>query len=144
MADLFECLDDLGRELSEKMDDIAQKAVEMSEIRNYNRQIRELKRENAKIFQAIGEIIYEKYMDKQSLDDNLTTLCFTIRRKEEFIYSYVKKIAEIKEMKVCSSCGEFMLRDAAYCSKCGAKKEKSGTDTQETVGENEDGDILKS
>lgn len=53
MADLFECLDDLGRELSEKMDDIAQKAVEMSEIRSYNRQIRELKRETQKYFRRL-------------------------------------------------------------------------------------------
>lgn len=37
MADLFECLDDLGRELPEKMDDIAQKAVEMSEMRSRKR-----------------------------------------------------------------------------------------------------------
>lgn len=144
MADLFECLDDLGRELSEKMDDIAQKAVEMSEIRSYNRQIRELKRENAKIFQAIGEIIYEKHMDKKSLDNNITTLCFIIRRKEEFIHSYVKKIAEIKKMDVCSNCGEFMQQDAVYCSKCGVKKVENSTDAQETVRENEDEDILES
>lgn len=42
MADLYEYLDDLCRELSVKLDDLAQKAVDMSEIRNLNRQISSL------------------------------------------------------------------------------------------------------
>ena len=143
MADLYEHLDDLGRELSEKLDNLAQKAVDMSEIRNLNRQIRAVKRENAGTFQAIGEIVYERYMNKQSLDNDLTTLCFTIRRKEEFIHSYMKRIAEIKKMDVCSNCGEFMQRDAVYCSKCGVKKGENSTAAQETVEENADEDILE-
>lgn len=143
MADLYEYLDDLGRELSEKLDDLAQKAVDMSEIRNLNRKIRGVKRENAGTFQAIGEIIYERYMDKQSLDDDLTTLCFAIRRKEEIIHFYMKKIAEIQKMDVCSSCGEFIQQDAVYCPKCGVKKGENCTAAQGTEEESTDEDILE-
>ncbi|MFQ9716205.1 MAG: hypothetical protein ACLRVB_09170 [Blautia sp.] len=144
MADILEYLDDLGRGLSEKMDYMTQKAVDMSEIRNLNRKIRAVKRENAEIFQEIGEIIYEEYVDKKSLDDNLTSLCFTIKKKEELIHSYIKKIAEIKKMEVCSSCGEFMPQDAVYCSKCGVKKGEKSTVSQETVENNEDKNIAES
>lgn len=135
MADLFECLDDLGRELSEKMDCLLKKATDISEIRYYNSQIRDVERENAETFQMIGKYIYKKYMEKQELGEELTELCSIIQRKDEFIHLYKKKIAEIKRMEICSNCGEFIPNDANYCPKCGTKKDKCETAVPEVVRE---------
>ena len=82
-------------------------------------------------YQAIGKIVYNRYLADGIADESVFEACQSLDElfKEKVILK--EKKAEIKKSVSCIECGEFNKADAVYCSKCGAKL--SQTESDDTV-----------
>lgn len=74
-----------------------------------------------KNFEALGKLYFEAVKDTEIEDDEVKSLVAKIKEKTELIKQINEEMGAIKNMKVCSACGEFVKDDAQFCSSCGEK-----------------------
>ena len=97
--------------------------------------VRTLQREIRKKYADLGEIVYRRYVDGDTPDEELTGHC-------EVVMGLQKELAECKESmaakqgkNVCPACGISNPKDAVFCMYCGAElpgeeEEKEGKEPE--------------
>ena len=128
MAGIFEYVDNICRYVSEKTDDLAQRIGEEMALQKIQSQIREDERGISRIFQKIGECVYEDMKAETVTDVKLKQLFTAVGIKKASIKEYKRRAAKIKNMDMCGNCGEFVENSAVYCPCCGNKIERCGTE----------------
>lgn len=112
-----------------KVTDKAQNAVE---IGRFNTQINNIEREMGLYFQRMGEVFYEGYRNKDmSLAEkemmDLAKTCDLLAEERDEIRG---KIAELRNERLCSSCGKVVTEEALFCQYCGHKLGKANKPAQ--------------
>ena len=132
MADFFgslkENLESLGKTISEKAEVVSKKTEEAVEIQKIKSQIRVMERNNARDFEDIGKMIYDRFKKGNVVDTEFVELCEAIEDREESIEAYKKQVAAIKGLDVCPNCKEHLDPTVVFCPKCGAKVEDDAVD----------------
>ncbi len=115
--DFFE---QIGEKIMATGNELSQKAKEMSSVASLKNQIRDEENKIAKIYQAIGQKYYEAHKDDES--DAFAEDFASIVAAQEGIKTLNEQINEIKGIVKCAECGADVDAEAAFCSKCGAKR----------------------
>lgn len=112
-------LDDLGRTLSDKGREAAQMAKEVAELVQLKTQLSAEKSRLRDLYSSIGKAYYEKHQQEE--DGEFSKSFAVIRQSFQKMEELERKIGQLDGSKMCSACGAPMAKDAAFCSKCGAK-----------------------
>ncbi|NLC67640.1 MAG: zinc ribbon domain-containing protein [Clostridiaceae bacterium] len=127
----------LFEQISKKVGEAAQvaakKSGELVEIAKLNMNIVAEEDKIKNIYLKIGENTYAKYRSGNEIDADFIADCEKIMEYQKVLDGLKAKIREIKNMKLCTSCGEEVQDNALFCPKCGAKLEK--TDSQQEQAE---------
>ena len=100
---------------------VGKKTEEFVETQKMRNKVRTLQREIRKKYADVGEIVYKRYVDGDTMDEELTGHC-------EVVMGLQKELAECKESmaakqgkNVCPACGISNPKDAVFCMYCGAE-----------------------
>ena len=116
---------------------VGKKTEEFVETQKMRNKVRTLQREIRKKYADVGEIVYKRYVDGDTMDEELTGHC-------EVVMGLQKELAECKESmaakqgkNVCPACGISNPKDAVFCMYCGTElpgeeeeKEEEGIDIE--------------
>lgn len=80
-----------------------------------------LKVKVSKDYKKLGKIYYESLKDNENLPDDIAAAVEDINEKKMLIKKTEAQIAEIKNKRICPSCGASVEKEAAFCSVCGEK-----------------------
>ena len=116
MRDFF---GELGKRIGETAETMTSRAGDAIEIQRLKGQIRDLARGNAVDLMDLGKTIYDRYKAGEELEDSVKGICDAIKKREESIADYEKKISRIKGAAECPNCGKMVAKDMAYCPYCG-------------------------
>lgn len=89
----------------------------MSEKNRINKEIKNLTSEIDTSLSSIGKILYEE--DREN--EKFKNLFDAIDAKKAEIENLNKQLNELEGTVPCSSCGELVQKDIAFCPKCGNK-----------------------
>ena len=124
---------------------VGKKTEEFVETQKMRNKVRTLQREIRKKYADLGEIVYRRYVDGDTPDEELTGHC-------EVVMGLQKELAECKESmaakqgkNVCPACGISNPKDAVFCMYCGAELPGEEEDwfTQGSVEETEEEEETK-
>lgn len=106
-----------------KVTDRAQNAVEIGRL---NTQITTIEREMGLYYQKMGEVFYEGYRhkDMSAAEKEMIELAKTCDLLAEERDEIRSKIAELKNERLCGSCGKMVTEDGLFCQYCGHKLQK--------------------
>ena len=100
---------------------VGKKTEEFVETQKMRNKVWTLQREIRKKYADLGEIVYQRYVDGDTLDEELTGHC-------EVVMGLQKELAECKESmaarqgkNMCPACGISNPKDAVFCMYCGAE-----------------------
>lgn len=114
--------DEIGKKVSEAGQKTIQKTKELSDTTRLNAMISdEEKKINNNYFQ-IGKLYVLNYKD--NYEESFAGMLSAINESELKISEYRKQIQNIKGVQHCVKCGAEVLRNAAFCSSCGAAMPK--------------------
>lgn len=122
--------DDLGKKLTQKSQDIAEKTKNFTEIAKLNSQISDEEKALDKTFQELGKAYFEAHKD--DAEEALKGFVESINSSNEAIAEYKKEIALIKGVTNCPACGAEVPSGAAFCNFCGHKMEAPEAPAQRT------------
>lgn len=111
-------LDELGKTITDKGREAAQKAMEVAEILQIKAQVSNEKSKLNQLYAAVGKIYIERY--QENAEDAFKDLYTEIHNVLANIRALEEKIRELDGSKLCSTCGASTEREAMYCSKCGS------------------------
>ena len=100
---------------------VGKKTEEFVETQKMRNKVRTLQREIRKKYADVGEIVYKRYVDGDTMDEELAGHC-------EVVMGLQKELAECKESmaakqgkNVCPACGISNPKDAVFCMYCGTE-----------------------
>jgi len=99
------------------------KTNEMIEVTKLNKKISDSQHAITENYLAIGKLVFEKYTNGSSLDEDVASNCKTISELQEEIKKLQEQINGVKGGETCSNCGSMVAKDAKFCPKCGNKME---------------------
>ena len=131
MGDFFGKLENLGKIISKKaeevskktgevVDVVAKKAEETVEITKIKSQIGTMERNNERDYKDIGKMIFERYKKGEVVDNEFIELCEAISEREDSIRKAKEEIANLKGLEVCPKCDAHVEAGVNFCPKCGA------------------------
>ncbi len=88
--------DEWGQRAKDVASDIGKRAQDSLDVQRIKGQIRSLNRSNERDFQEIGKIIYDKYKNGETVEEDVTGLCDGIQGREEEIENHQAQIDQIK------------------------------------------------
>lgn len=111
---------ELGRSISRATRQAYDKTSVFVESTKISAQLSSQQREIEKLYQKIGENIYKKVRQGEyEPDAEVMLVVEEIRKRQGQMSSMRKNLAEVRNMKVCPSCGELIQAEVAFCPKCG-------------------------
>lgn len=138
---------DLGKKISEGVQDASEKAAELVEVNKLNFAISKEKTAIDEAKRRIGDKIFAMYQTGQTLPDTLTDELTSIGSHLQAIAGFEAKISEIKSgqggqttetmaantptpaetvpgaetSRFCGNCGAALAEGSAFCGECGQK-----------------------
>ncbi len=100
----------------------AKKSGELVEITKLNMSISSEEDKIKKVYSEIGKSVYESFTKGET--GAYSKQCEEIETYKETIKQLKQKILDLKDSKVCQSCGTEVAAAVAYCPKCGNKLEE--------------------
>lgn len=97
------------------------KSEDMVEIAKLNKAITNEEDRIKLTYIEIGKVVYSKFEKNEIADSELVNLCNKVVEFQKNIINIRQKIAEIKNVKVCSKCGTEADLNSEFCIKCGEK-----------------------
>ena len=87
-----------------------------------NLYIADKKQEKEKTLEMLGTLVYEAYKAGTDPDtDKVAEKCVIVDKLNEEIDELKKAIHDVKNVKLCQSCGAEIKNDHNFCPKCGEK-----------------------
>lgn len=133
----------ITKSLSESASNVVQKSNDLIEITKLTGEIDNEEREKELLYLDIGKLIYNSYVTKTDIREEIENKCKAILEHDEQIKKIKEEILVVKKLKMCSVCGVEMNIDINFCPSCGNKQELIiNNDFQESSGSIEDDDTL--
>ena len=114
-------VENLAKKFGEISQTTGKKANELVEVTKLSLNISSEEDKIQRAYKEIGEKIYKQYADGDTTDEALLEICQNIDASKHNIATYKDKIIEIKNIKLCVTCGSETQKSDQYCRKCGAK-----------------------
>lgn len=138
---------DLGKKISEGVQDASEKAAELVEVNKLNFAISKEKSAIDEAKRQIGDKIFAMYQAGQAIPDTLTEEITSISSRLQAITGFEAKISDIKSgsgaqmvetpavdhptpaegepsgapVRFCANCGAALVEGSAFCGECGQK-----------------------
>ncbi len=109
------------------------KSEDMVEIARLNKAITNEEDRIKLTYVEIGKEIYSRYERNDNIHEELVELCGRIDEYHKNILGIREKIAQLKNVKICSSCGAELELNSEFCVKCGGKQEIFQTGNNEPI-----------
>lgn len=116
--------DNLGKKVGEAAQTAAKKSSELVETTKLNMNISTAEDKINKIYLKIGKNTFAKFNAGYEINPDFVDDCKEIKQLQDEINNLKAKIMELKNVKLCTSCGAELNRDVMFCPKCGSKQEQ--------------------
>lgn len=113
--------DALGKTISEKGKEAAQKAKVLTETMQLKGQISTEENNIQLAYREIGKLAYESRLQADA--EEYTMWFDKIDEAKNRVKELEEKINEAEGIRICRCCGAKVPRDAAFCNQCGTKAE---------------------
>ena len=110
-----------GEYVSKTASTIGKKTGEAFNAGKLNLQIFDLNTDLDVLYKEIGKLVYVSHTGGDTDSDELDAKLREVDEKLAKIAELKAEIEAQSDEKTCDVCGEVCERDAAFCSKCGAK-----------------------
>lgn len=100
---------------------VAGKTTNIVDVTKLNLSLSETERKTGKLYEKIGELVYERYASGTEFEGELAEICAEIEGLKDEADNLKEQIAALKNAAVCPSCGQVIDKSGDYCSKCGEK-----------------------
>lgn len=112
---------------------VAGKTTNIASVTKLNLSLNDTERKMSKLYEKMGELVYEKHLEGTEFDGEFGNICSEIDGLKKEADDLKEQIAALKNATVCPSCGQHNDKSGDYCSKCGEKlsgeKSSSSVDT---------------
>lgn len=112
--------DDLGNTLTRKAKGLSSRAENLYEIQKIRNKLSAQERMTEKLMMDIGKMIYTRYEQGEAVDGETGAICEEISQHMLEADHYRDAIAASKGEKFCPACHKAVMREASFCSYCGA------------------------
>lgn len=126
-----EFFDNLRQTITGTAEVVGKKTEDLLEIQKLRSRIRNAQRNVELDYKKLGEIIYQRYVSGEDLDEELTEVCGLIMDLQKQTASYKEELANRKGQTVCPACGSGNPRDAVFCMHCGTVIPKTEPETED-------------
>ena len=126
---IFDKFSEGAKNITEGAKLIGKKSGEILEITKIKLEILKLEREIDNNFQAIGNLVYRKYLGHavSNSEEEITRLCSSIRNLEKDILTFKEELEGNKiYTQVCQYCHQNVPSDAKFCPSCGNSTDRPG------------------
>ena len=113
-------LSKLKKNFGETAEVIGKKTENFVEIQKLKSQIHTANHEIAQNYEEMGEMIYRRYQQGETMDAELTAICEDITELKAEVASCKEEIGQYRGENPCPECGASVPANAAFCMKCGA------------------------
>ena len=113
--------DDLGKMISAKGHQVANKTKELTEITKLTARISDLQRKNDNIYRLIGKMYVDNFGSNP--ENMFKDAIHSVMENQKKIVVCREEIKILKGIRKCSSCGADVHAGSQFCSKCGARVE---------------------
>ena len=113
-------LSKLKKNFGETAEVIGKKTENFVEIQKLKSQIHTANHEIAQNYEEMGEMIYRRYQQGETMDAELTAICEDITELKAEVASCKEEIGQYRGENTCPECGASVQANAAFCMKCGA------------------------
>lgn len=120
---IMDSLSKIAKSVGDGAKTAVKKSEDMVEIVKLNKAITNEEDRIKLTYGEIGKIIYSRYEKNEIIEDELIQLCIKIDEFQKNIFAIKQKIAEVKNVKICSNCSAELEPTTEFCVKCGAKQE---------------------
>lgn len=111
---------DTAKNAAKKSEDAVEKTKLSMAISSEEEKIKEY-------YNRLGQIVFDKIEKGEIEDSDLSIIYSDILNSKNIIENTKLRILELKNIKVCSKCGNKVKLDVAFCPKCGTKIENPVT-----------------
>lgn len=122
---LMDKLSKIAKSVSDEAVNAAKKSGELIEITKLNHAISAEEDKISAILPKMGNICYQRFKNGENIDPELLNYCNKIEEIKAGIAILRQKILDVKNVKICASCGSELAPEIVFCSKCGAKQESA-------------------
>ncbi len=103
-----------GKAAASKTENVVSRAKVKYAINETEGQIKE-------IYTAIGEKVYQKFLEDGDVCADVKEDCEKISSFTSELDSLNSQLADLRESVKCGECGAYNSADSSFCAKCGAK-----------------------
>lgn len=119
--------DQIGKKATEMYQGAKDKTNQLSSEIKLKSKLSDEKDRVDNLYEDIGKIVYKEFLEnKEGFSNEVANKCREIVAAKENIDNINKEIMLLKDMIVCSNCGENIQKDSDFCSKCGTAIAKEG------------------
>lgn len=133
---IMDSLSKLAKSVGDGAKTAVKKSEDMVEVAKLNKSITSEEDRIKIAYIEMGKIIYSKYEKNEIVDEELIEFCHKIDEFNKNISSLKEQIAEIKNVRICKSCGAELDPASEFCVKCGFKQEVNHIEKEETETDN--------
>lgn len=112
--------DSLKQTITDTAEVVGKKTEDLVESQKLRSRIRNAKRDVQLNYMKMGEIVYQRFLDGDVLDEELAQVCEGIMGLQNQIAGYKEKLAGRRGQTICPACGSYNPREADFCMHCGA------------------------
>ncbi|MGV8982200.1 hypothetical protein [Clostridium sp.] len=109
----------ITKSLSESASNVVQKSNELIAVSALNVEINNEEKKKDIIYIAIGKVVYNSFINKAELSEEIKHKCESIIEHDEQIKIIMEKIINVKRIKQCPNCGSDMNISINFCPDCG-------------------------
>ena len=119
--------DQIGKKASEVYQGAKDKTNQLSSEMKLKSRLSSEKEKIDNLYYEIGKKAYEEFSKSgDGFSNDISNKCREVSAAKENIDNINKEIMLLKDMIVCSNCGENIPKDSEFCSKCGTAVAKEG------------------
>ena len=115
-----EFFDELGETITRTAKELGERAEMLYESQRIRNKLAGEERIIDKVMADLGNLIYKRYSDGETVDEELCVLCEEIDQHMQKIAEYKEAMAGMRGQKICPSCQKAVDKDVSFCPYCGA------------------------
>lgn len=129
----------LGQQIGRTTGELGKKTEEALAIQKIKNEIRLQETKNTHNCIDIGELVYDLYENGEQLSTELVEICKVMEQRLDVLDELESRLAVLKGVENCDSCGKSVEYASVYCNQCGEKMNESlEEDAQEDMEESKD------
>lgn len=117
--------DELGKVISDKSKEAAGKVKDLTGVIQIRAKLSAEKEKMNKAYVNLGKVYYDRH--ESFAEEEYAADFESIRTGLMKVAELEDEIAELEGTRVCAECGAKVIKEAQFCSKCGAPMEERNT-----------------